>query len=194
MKSVRLYLSVTSVLLTMISNAQKPVDRLGAKGPFNFDNKEYNLTWSSHPSPNYYKQEYITSGDDINKFKSMLMVEVATGPIAVKNAVEAKVTELKTMKTSNPFISYDTFYNADKKEYILDFVITQNSPDNKSVVIAERNVYRYKTLPDKKGIMLFAVSVRSYGVETKTFLTNLKNGRKALVDKVKAYSLPDVKL
>lgn len=182
---------------SMIAQAQdnpKPIDRLGVKGPINFDAKAYNLVWSAHPSPNYFKQEYLQQGEDIKKFKTMLLVEVATGAITAKNAIDGKMAELKAMRASNPFISYESSYNEEKKEYILDFVITQNTSDNRSAVIAERNVYRYKNLPDNNGVMLFSVSTRSYGADTKSFLENMKNGRKALVDKVKAYTLPAVRL
>jgi hypothetical protein len=197
MKSIRFFLLFPSILLTMATIAQNnsnPVDRLGIKGPVNFDNKVYNLSWSAHPAGNYYKQEYIPAGEAMDQFKSMVMVEAATGAITAKDAMEAKVTELKTLRNGNPFISYETFYIAEKEEYILDFVITQNTPDNKSATIAERNIYRYKSLPGKNGVMLFAISVRSYGADTKNFLSNIKTGRNILVDKVKAYSLPELKI
>jgi hypothetical protein len=191
----RFFLILTTILFTVMTNAQnspRPVDRLGVKGPLSFDNSVYNLSWSSHPSPDYFKQEYLPKGDNADKFKSMLMVEVATGNIAVKSAMDSKVAELKALGATNPFISYETFYNAEKDEYILDFVITQNSADNKSAIIAERNIYRYKSLPSKNGIMLFAVSIRSYGTDTKNFLATIKTGRNILVDKVRLYSLPAV--
>lgn len=184
-------------LFSMITSAQnnsKPVDRLGVKGPVNFDNKAYNLAWSVHPADNYYKQEYVQQGEDVKKYKTMILLEAATGAITAKDAMNGKVAELKSMSSSNPFINYETSYNEEKKEYILDFVITQNTSDNKSAVIAERNVYRYKTLPGNKGVMLFAVSMRSYDADTKNFLAGIKNGRKSLVDKVWAYNLPTVSL
>jgi hypothetical protein len=193
MRSAKSFSLLTAILFTMITNAQNN-DRLGVKGPINFDSGVYSLSWSSHPTDNYFKQEYLQKGEDVNKFKSMIMLEVASGAINLKDAVGAKVSELKSLKASNPFISYDTFYMADKGEYLLDFVITQNSADNKSALIAERNVYRYKKLSSGNGIMLFAVSIRSYDADTKNFLATLKNGRKALADKVRSYSLPVITL
>lgn len=181
-------------MVTFGQNNERPVDRLGVSGPVKFDNKSYNLSWSAHPSANYYKQEYMQAGEDADKYRSMVMVEAATGAITPKAALDGKVTELKEMGSKNPFISYESFYLADKQEYILDFVITQNSADNKSAIIAERNVYRYRSLSGTGGVMLFAVSVRSYGAETKAFLANMKMGRNVLVDKVKGYSLPDVRI
>jgi hypothetical protein len=193
-------LLLAAILFTVMSNAQtntKPVDRLGVAGPISFDNNVYNFAWSSHPSANYFKQEYARKGEDLNKFKSMFMIEVATGTIVLKEVVDAKIAELKSMQSTNPHISYETSYNPEKDEHLLDFVITQNSTDGKSVVIAERNVYRYKALPSKAGkpgIMLFAISTRSYGEETKTFLAGLKTGRNVLVDKLRNYTLPVINI
>jgi hypothetical protein len=186
-----------SGLITMTAfgqNNQKPVDRLGITGPVNFDNKAYILSWSSHPSANYYKQEYMQAGEDVNRYKSMVMVEAAKGSVTPKLAMDSKVAELKEMAFTNPFISYENFSLAEKGEYILDFVVTQNSVDNKSAIIAERNVYRYRSLPNNGGVMLFAISVRSYGPDTKSFIANIKNGRNVLVDKVKGFSLPEVRI
>lgn len=182
------------ILFTMITFGQKPVDRLSVQGPINFDNKIYHLSWSAHPAANYYKQEYLQQGDDATRFKSMLMVEMATGAITPKNAMDGKVAELRAMRNSNPFISFDTVYLADKKEYLLDFVITQNAADNKSAVIAERNVYRYKALPGNNGVVLFAVSVRSYGAETKSFLVSVKKEGKILVERMRGYGVPEVRV
>src|SRR6185503_15336164 len=151
-----LLLATFLTMVTFGQNNQKPVDKLGITGPVKFDNKAYNLSWSSHPSPNYYKQEYMQAGEDVNKYKSMVMVEAAKGPVTPKAAMDSKIAELKEMGFSNPFISYENFSLADKGEYILDFVVTQNSADNKSAIIAERNVYRYRSLPNNGGVMLFA--------------------------------------
>lgn len=195
MKSISLlFLPILITMTTLAQNNQKPVDRLGVTGPVKFDNKDYNLSWSAHPSANYYKQEYMQAGENVDRYRSMLMVEAAKGPVTPKQAMDSKVAELKEMGFTNPFISYENFTLADKGEYILDFVVTQNSADNKSAIIAERNVYRYRSLPNNGGVVLFAISVRTYGPDTKNFLANMKNGRNVLVDKVKAFGFPDVKV
>ncbi len=60
-----------------------------------FDNVEYNLAWTSHPSDNYYKQEYLAEKDTIEKFKKLILFEVLTGKTQLKDAVASKVAELK---------------------------------------------------------------------------------------------------
>src|ERR1700748_796764 len=95
------------ILFAMTSFAQNnssPLDRLGVKGPITFDNKVYDLSWSSHPTPTYYKQEYMVQGGNPNTFTSMLMVEAATGAMTPRDAMDAKVRELQSLHTTNPFI------------------------------------------------------------------------------------------
>ena len=172
-----------------------PVDRLGVPGPLSFDNTSYSLSWSAHPTSAYYKQEYLPKGADPSEFKTMLMVEVATGPVTAKEAMEAKVLELKRLGAGNPFISYQSSYDKLKDEYLLDFVITKNSADGMAAIIAERNIYRYRNLPHssaKTGIQLYALSTRAYGNETKNFLAALKTNRSVLVDKFRNNSFPPI--
>lgn len=172
-------------------------DYLNLPGPVAFDSKSYNLSWSSHPSANYYKQEYIVSGDNVAKFNTMLMVEVATGDIKIKDVVAAKVEELKKMKESNPIVNYESFDNPKTGEYMIDFLLSQNTPDGKDISIAERNVYRYMPFTDKagkKGIILFAISTRSYGDKIQPFLVSLKSKKSELVNKVAEYKFPEIKI
>ena len=81
------------------------IDYLGLPGPVVFDNKTYQLAWTSHPTNNYYKQEYIAAGDKLDRFNTMIMVELLTGDIKVKDAAAAKMEELKKLKVSNPMIN-----------------------------------------------------------------------------------------
>jgi hypothetical protein len=63
--------------------------------------------------------------------------------------------------------------------------------------IAERNIYRYTKFTSaagQKGILLFGVSTRSYGNNINQFLTNLKTGKKYLVDLAAKFKIPVVKL
>jgi hypothetical protein len=173
------------------------VDYLNLPGPIVFDSKSYNLSWTSHPSANYYKQEYIVKGDNVAKFNSMLMVELVTGDIKIKDVVAGKMEELKKMKEADPFINYEGFDNPKTGEYMIDFLLSQNTPDGKNISIAERNVYRYIPFSDKTGrtgIILFAISTRSYGDKIQPFLVSLKSKKSDLVNKIAQYKLPEIKV
>lgn len=171
----------------------KVTDYLGVQKPLTFQNKAYNLAWSSHPTASYYKQEYLQKGESLEQFRSMILLEVLSGSARLADIVNAKVNELNTMKKTNPVVRYEMFNKKETGEYLLDFVLSANNPDG-SIAIVERNVYRYKTLGSKGGILLFGVSTRSYGKEAAAFLTALKNNRKTLVNDVAQFALPQVRL
>ena len=182
-KKQTVYILLIALFMSAVLNAQtnKPAkDYLTVPGPIIFESKTYNLSWSSHPADNFYKQEYIVKGADADKYKTMIMIDVVTGEANIKNVVAAKVNELKKMKESNPVINYEIIDNPKTGEYMLDFLLTANAPDG-SISIIERNVYRYKVVTDKagqKGILLLGVSTRGYGAEVTPFLTALKASRK----------------
>jgi hypothetical protein len=185
-------LMMSSTIFAQTSSA--PSDYLNVPGPISFNNSFYNLVWSSHPSNNFYKHEYLVKGDKVESFKSMLMMDVLTGEIDLKNIVGAKLNELKKMKESNPVVNYELIENPKTGEYMIDFLLSANAADG-SINIIERNVYRYKNFTDKnghKGVFLFAVSSRAYGNEVQSFLTNLKGNRQDLMNKVAQFKMPEL--
>jgi hypothetical protein len=188
-----LFIFIAALLTSTFSQAQKAVDKLNVPGPILIGNKSYALCWASHPSAGFYKQEYITAGDNINKFKSMVLLDVNLGNFILKDVVAAKTAELKKMKATNPLVNYDMFQK--NGEYLLDFLLSANSPDRKTIDIVERNLYRYKTFVDisgNKGILLFAVSVRSYGNDIDAFLKALKTNKALLLNEVAQFKIPAV--
>lgn len=198
-KKQTILLLLISIFMATIVNAQTqkvPTDYVHVPGPVVFDNKAFNLNWSSHPSANFYKQEYIVKGDSPDKFKIMLLTDVVTGGPAIKDVVNAKVTELKGMKEANPIVNYELISNPKTGEYMIDFLLSANDA-NGNMNIVERNVYRYRSFTDKggrAGVQLFGVSTRSYGADITKFLVALKANRKDLVNKVAQFKLPEVKI
>lgn len=152
--------------MSVFANAQtnKPAaDYLNVHWPVMFDNSTYNLNWRAHPAANFYKHEYLIKGEDANKYKKMLMMDVMTGETNIKNTVEAKIAEIKKLKEGNPIINYEVMNNVKTGEYLPDFLLSVNAPDG-TISIIERNVYHYKTFTDNnghKGVLLFAVSTRA---------------------------------
>ncbi|PZR27642.1 MAG: hypothetical protein DI535_09475 [Citrobacter freundii] len=189
-----------ALLITSFSYSQNtaPVNYLNTPAQLSFNNTSFTLAWSAHPSGQYYKQEYLPKGETVDDFKSMLLLEVVISSLTVKEAFDAKVAELKAMKQANPYVNFETFYHAASDEYVLDFVVTANSADGKQINIAERNIYRYKkyTGPGgRNGVILFGVSKRSYGSEALKFVTGLTSAnRQDLVNKVKIFTVPDIRL
>ncbi len=176
---------------------KKPVqDFLSVPGPLQFNSSSYFLSWSAHPSADFFKQEYLAKGVNPDSYKSMLLLDVVTGNKDTKSLLAAKVVELKKMKETNPLIQYEVIRNAGTGEYMLDFLLSANAPDG-SIAVIERNVYRYSSFTSKTGIkivLLFGISTRAYGKEATTFLSVLKIKRKDLVNQVAQYKLPQVQL
>lgn len=72
-------------------------DFLSVTDPINFDNENYYLAWSSHPRDNYYKQEYLTKIQTIEKYTKMLLLEVIIG-FSIEDIVNYKSAELGERK------------------------------------------------------------------------------------------------
>ncbi len=198
-KTLAFLLVLPALVLSTAVNGQTKktvIDYLGLPGPVVFDSKTYTLGWSSHPTNNYYKQEYILVGEKLDRFNTMILVELLTGDIKVKDAAVAKIEEMKKMKAFNPTVDYESFENAETGEYMIDFLLSQTGEGN-AISVAERNVYRYLPFKGKggeQGIVLFAVSTRSYGGKINSFLTSLKTKKSDLVNKVAAYKMPELKI
>ena len=190
----KVIITVLIVSMAFISYGQnKPTEYLNVPGPIILNKESFNLAWSSHPSSNYYKQEYVRSSDKIEKFKKMVLVEVLTGEAKAADLAKAKISELKRLKETNPLVNYDVFQKSG--EIIVDFLLSENSPDGKNVNIIERNVYRYKDITDKngmKGVLLFGASERAYGNEVDAFLSSLKKDKSTLTNAVAASIIPEI--
>jgi hypothetical protein len=190
-------LAMLMISATAFAQTNKPVTNyLDVPGPIVFANNRYDLSWSTHPAAGYYKQEYVAKGEQLNRYKTMIMLDVVTGESNIKNIVAAKIAELKKLKEGNPVVNYEVINNTATNEYLIDFLLTANAP-NGTISIAERNVYRYKTIkikPGQQAIVLFGVSTRAYGAGIDQFFTSLKTSRKDLISKVASFNIPAVKL
>ena len=168
------------------------VDYLKIGKTYKFDKKTYKLVWSSNPSKNSYKMEYILPNEKVEHYYRMIMMDFAE--LSPKQAVETMIANLNQAKKSNPIINYQVFEN--KGEYLLDFIISKNSADGKVVEILERNVYRYFSIntPQKKGVLLFGVSDRAYSKkEIEEMFANLQKNKSDLVNKVAQVPKPKIK-
>lgn len=183
------------MFITQFVMAQNKVEdylHLGSK--YRFDNKDYELVWSSHPASNFYKQEYILPNENVEKYKRLILIDFIEGDLAPKDVLSSLVNNLENSKKQNPIINYQMYERED--EYMLDFIISKNSQDGKEVLILERNVYRYFRIntPKRKGVLLFGVSDRAYTKkEMDNMFSVLKNKKLDLVNKVIQIEVPKIK-
>ena len=183
------------MLMVQFFMAQNKVeDYLHLGDKYRFDNKDYKLVWSSHPMDNFYKQEYILSNENVEKYTRMIMIDFLEGDLTPKDAISNFVNNLENSKKQNPIINYQMYERED--EYMIDFIISKNSQDGKEVLILERNVYRYFRIntPKRKGVLLFGVSDRAYTKkEMDNMFSVLKNKKLDLVNKVIQIEVPKIK-
>ena len=176
----------------MAQNKVEDYLHLGDK--YRFDNKDYELVWSSHPASNFYKQEYILPNENVEKYKRLILIDFIEGDLAPKDVLSGLVNSLENSKKQNPVINYKVYEK--NNEYMIDFIMSENSQDGKEVLILERNVYRYFRIntPNRKGILLFGVSDRAYTKkEMDNMFSVLKNNKLELVNKVAKIEVPKIK-
>lgn len=176
----------------MAQNKVEDYLHLGDK--YRFDNKDYGLVWSSHPASNFYKQEYILPNENVEKYKRLILIDFIEGDLAPKDVLSGLVNSLENSKKQNPVINYKVYEK--NNEYMIDFIMSENSQDGKEVLILERNVYRYFRIntSKRKGILLFGVSDRAYTKkEMDNMFSVLKNNKLELVNKVAKIEVPKIK-
>ena len=176
----------------MAQNKVEDYLHLGDK--YRFDNKDYELVWSSHPASNFYKQEYILPNENVEKYKRLILIDFIEGDLAPKDVLSSLANSLENSKKQNPVINYKVYEK--NNDYMIDFIMSENSQDGKDVLILERNVYRYFRIntPKRKGILLFGVSDRAYTKkEMDNMFSVLKNNKFELVNKVAKIEVPKIK-
>jgi hypothetical protein len=190
--------AAVGLLLLVIARSalsEDAVDRLSVPGPIDFNAASYRLSWSAHPSPDYYKQEYLPAGQTSEHFERMLLVEAIARGVDVNGVVTAQVNRLNRRKATDPTVNFAIVKNPKTGEVILDFVLSDDS--DKTGLIVEWNAYRYTSLNDAKGhsgVALFGISRRAYGDDTTEFLRGLKAARPAEIDALAKYPLPVVRV
>ena len=182
--------------LTLISfsviQSDNIIDYLSIGEQIKFDEEKYNLKWSSNPSSNYYKQEYLRKDDNnLNKYHKMMIIEAIKGDLTVEQATGIKIQEIENWKKKNPVVNYLKFDNKKTKETMIDFVLSDGA------FIYEWNVYRYLQQKNKndKYVVLYAYSYRDSlndNNDLKVFFKHIKENRTTIINKVGSLVLPKV--
>lgn len=160
-------------------------------GPLTFDGVSYLLAWSAQSSPTYTKQEYVPADQTLERYVSMVMVEVVTINMTVAQAMSAQIRSLNARKAKDPLVNFGAVLNDKTGEAILDFIVSGQTDVGQR--IAEWNGYRYVPKPNG-GVMLFAISRRAYGdTDIRPFLAKLKADRAGFINRLAQYKFPDAR-
>lgn len=171
------------------------VNYLNTKDTLVFKNVAYKLVWSSHTADNYYKQEYIPVTENVEKYNSMLFIDFLITPDSTLNVLGQKIAEIKERQSVDHFANFQVVQNEAKREYLLDFVMSNIK--NGSFDTVEWNAYRYGAYIDKqghRGILLFAYSKRSYDKAIFQFMRSLDASRISDMKLFAASDIPDVEV
>lgn len=171
-----------------------PTERLGVKGPLTVGKTEFNLVWTDKPNDKYYVQEYLPAGEKLDSFNEMLTLFVFDAEITLEEAVAQKVQELTLRKKTDATCNYQVNENKDKKEYVVDFIVSETK--NNIVETIEFSAYRYKlvNVGNRNALLVYAYSKRAYGSKGEPFLRSLKNDRLDYLRAVTSTELPAVTL
>ncbi|WP_242927304.1 hypothetical protein [Pontibacter vulgaris] len=193
MKQLLLILSIFLFSFTFVSD--NTIERLSVKGPLKFNKSKFELVWTDKPNDIYYIQEYLPKGENLESFNQMLTIHLFATDLEAEQAVAQKVKELAKRKQTDELCNYQVNESPDGKEFIVDFILSDKKNDK--IAIVEFNVYRYKQIEtgaDKKAILVYAYSSRSYGDNIIPFLKNLKTDRTHYLKEMIAADLPSIKI
>ncbi|WP_418263351.1 hypothetical protein [Flavobacterium faecale] len=194
MKKIAL-LSLVFCSLTLLSfQIDTIIDYLSTGSVLQFENKNYQLAWSSHPNDTYYKQEYLRASD--NKFETyqkMLMVEAIKSEISIEQVSNMKLNELNNLKKTNPMVQFKVEKSLNKDEKVISFMLSGGKN------ILEWNMYRYQQQQNDKGtyLVLYAYSYRNY-FNTKEdilkFLEYVQTNNSKMTDLINGIRIPKIQV
>lgn len=180
---------LSAASMPAVARAPAPEERIGIAGPIQFGDGSYRLAWTSHPSPLFYKQEYLTAGQSLERYDSMLMIDFIASGTTVAESAQAMIRSLEARKETDPVVNYDTIVSEAGDQIILDFVLSATGADGQ--MILEWNAYRYSA--QETGVRMVGISRRVYGDDIAPFLKNeLRTVRTRDIDLLSKLELPAI--
>lgn len=193
---MKILLCLASIVLMSFTPVHKtPIERIGVKGPLEFNKTDYMLAWSQRPNVDYYVQEYLPRNETVEQFNQMLTMHVFVKDVSVEDAVLQKEAELIQRKATDKVCNYSISQSPDGKEKLVDCVLSTEKYGQLTIV--EFIIYRYRQIElenHKKGLLIFSYSKRSYGTDILPFFTKLATDRKNLLNLMIAKELPKIKI
>jgi hypothetical protein len=179
------------VVASAASESNDKTDRLGVPGPIAFEGRDYALVSTSHPQADYFQQEYLPSGQSLDNYTHMFLIETLTANVTPKDAAASQIAMLDQRKGKDPLVNHEANVNEATGEVMLDFLVSGASNGK---LVVEWNAYRFAPLKgNKPGVVLHGISRRAYGEEdAKKFLTGLKDWRSDAKNALTGFNAPAV--
>lgn len=169
------------------------INYLNATNEISFNGTTYKLAWTAFNGENYYKQEYIPEDNKIEAYEEMIFIDYIMENSRAEVIVNEKIKEINNRKQTDPIANYQLIYNEKKKEYLLDFSLSQVN-NNNQVSIVEWNAYRVQDDIANKAVLIYALSKRSYRANTRAFLKKIKANKTKVIQEFIALPMPTIVL
>jgi len=180
--------------LTLASFGQARSAETAPAASLTFADVTYHLAWSSQPSPDYAKYEYLPQDEELPYYHNMLLLERLSNGMGVADVVRSQVEFLNQRKESDLVVNHHLIKNESSGEYLLDFVLSGETEDGKTII--EWNAYRYspwRSADGTQGVQLYGYSARAYGDDNgRDFLINLRETRAPIIQALASTSMPSV--
>lgn len=186
---------LTPLLMFFMPAPDAVVDWIGVRGPVYFNSTAFTLAWSDKPRENYRIQEFLPAGDSVETFHQMMTIHVFITNLTPKEAAQQEAKELDDRKKTDPVCQYSIAASPDGSEAMVDFLLGVSRNDSMKTV--EFNVYRYKQITvseNKKAVVVYAYSRRSYGDDITAFLHTLRETRREMLNQMIAAEIPAITL
>ena len=153
MKGVAKFTFIFFFFISHVISAQ--TDFLGVSS-ITLDEQVYSLKWSNANKTRII-EEYLLPQESVARYNTKLILEIQAGE-TVEDIVEAKLIELANEKREGRVLDYKKMEIDNPDEIVLEFTV--GVVREQEIHNVEWNVYRYK--PNNGGVLLFAMSKRTY--------------------------------
>lgn len=176
-----------------VSSTTEVTDYLSVPGPIKYNDKNFSLAWSDHPTEIYYLQEYLPEGQSVERFYEMMTIHLFLSEISIDDAVAQKIAEIEERKLTDPEAKYSKTENPVGDDVMLEFMVS--SKENE--VILEYNIYHYSKADVGDGLealRIMAYSRRDYNDEIPAFMDVFEAERSARFYELIGLEKPEIKL
>ncbi len=192
MKTITILLS--AILLSLIpARAQDAVEYYSVGGDIKYNGNTYKLAWSSHPTADYYIQEYLPEGENFDNYKSMFTVSIHFSDFTARDLAGLKVQELEKRKQTDLVCNYLAFEKNDT--HMLEFLVSDMAEakaegrEGLSVVELDLHYYTNIKINGRTGTMLLFYSGRAYGDDITAFIKAIPDNRVRLITEMEALDI-----
>jgi hypothetical protein len=174
---------------------QEVQDKLGIKGPLEFNKKSFFLNQSLQPTKHEHIQVYLPSGQKLVDFKEKLSVQVYADRADLRKHFMATKEAIEKMCSEDPYYTQFVMEPKNKEERIL-FYTSSNSEKGK-LLYTDFTIVRIANVSleaNKTALMQYVYTRRQYGEQEQSEPSMLAAENSGLVSQFSFLNLPSLQL